>query len=246
MGAAELATPSGDWYLLVSEEDQDLDLNGDGDLEDGVYHRVGPDLQTIEPLGLSSIDGVLVSNGRFTALLVTEIDGIDRNGDGDLLDAYFAVHDSVTDRTFAPALPISDARCVFLGDRLAILVTDEDQDGDGDVSGNKPVYLLDPVRETSTNLVFDAGRLDVVGPLLVVTGGESPGNDWNGDGDSFDPALFVWDPFTGEVMNTHRAPDGDISWSDASSFLFPVDELQDGRDGNGDGDLGDSVLHVRE
>jgi hypothetical protein len=253
--AEPLATPSGDWYVLASETDQGLDLDGDGDLQEGVYHRVAPDLQTIEALGLPSLDAFgAVSNGRFTALRVMEVDGVDRNGDGDLFDSFVAVHDSLTARIFEPALAIpSNVRFVFLGEgRLAILVDelgqDEDLNGDGDRSDGV-VHLLDLVRRTSVNLGFDGGQLDVLRNDLVITRAEADsGSDWNGDGDSLDVVLFVWNFFTRVLTDTRRAMDGSIlgTGTGTLSILFVVDEVQDGRDWNDDGDLSDLVYTMHD
>jgi len=241
-----LATGVEDWYLLASERDQDLDLDGDGDKLDGAYQRIEPHLQTIQPLGLSAVHSFgSVSNGSFAALMVNEVDGIDRNGDGDLLDTYAVLYDPVNDRTYDPALAISLGLCVFLGDRLAVAIDEpsqrEDLNGDGDEL-DRIVHLLDPVLETSTNLGFDAFSLAEAGGQLVVARVDfESGNDWNGDGDQLDLVQFVWNPETGELENTGVAAGPDLRGAGDSSFLFEAVESDDGQDRNGDGDLDDLV-----
>jgi hypothetical protein len=242
-----LATRVEDWYLLVSERDQELDLDGDGDMEDGAYQLIEPHLETAEPLGLSATHPFgSVSNEGFAALMVNEVDGVDRNGDGDLLDTYAVLYDPVNDQAFDPALAISlNVACVFLGDRLAVAVDEttqgEDLNGDGDEL-DRIVHVFDPVLETSTNLGFEAFGLAEAGGELVVTRVElESGNDWNGDGDELDLVFFVWDPVTGELANTTVAAGGILLGAGDSSFLFDAIESDDGQDRNSDGDTDDLV-----
>jgi hypothetical protein len=241
-----LATGVEDWYLLASEAGQDLDLDGDGDSADGVYQRVEPHLQTIQPLGLSAIHSLgSVSNGSFAALIVNEVDGIDRNGDGDLADTYAAIYDPVADQTFVPALAIGSSECIFLGQHLAVAIDEsqqrEDLNGDGDQL-DRIVHLHDPVLRTTTNLGFESSALAASGGMLVVSRAESESaNDWNGDGDQLDLVFFVWDPATGELASTGVASSGTLLGTGDASFLFVVPELEDGGDRNGDGDTDDQV-----
>jgi hypothetical protein len=216
-------------------------------MADGVYQRIEPHLQTIEPLGLSAIIPVgSTSNDSFAALMVHEVDGFDRNADGDLLDTYAVLYDPVAEQAYDPALPIAlTVGCVFLGDRLAVAIDEasqgEDLNGDGDEL-DRIVHLLDPVLGTSTNLGFEASSLAGAGGELAVLRDESAsGNDWNGDGDELDRVFFVWDPLTGQLENTGVATNGVLAGAGDSSFLFVVPEIEDGGDRNGDGDTDDQV-----
>jgi hypothetical protein len=215
-------------------------------MADGVYQRIEPHLQTIQPLGLSAIHSLgSVSNGSFAALIVNEVDGIDRNGDGDLTDTYAAIYDPVADQTFVPALAIGSSECIFLGQHLAVAIDEsqqrEDLNGDGDQL-DRIVHLHDPVLRTTANLGFESSGLAASGGMLVVSRAESESaSDWNGDGDQLDLVLFVWDPATGELASTGVASSGILLGTGDASFLFVVPELADGGDRNGDGDTDDQV-----
>src|SRR5262249_32153262 len=96
-----------DWVPLVDEAAQDLDLDGDGDKQDGVYVGTEPPLATQEPTGLSS-SGTFASTDdqHDLALVVQEIDGTDRNGDGDLLDSVLVLYDTAGDRKLDSGLAL--------------------------------------------------------------------------------------------------------------------------------------------
>ena len=157
-----------DWFPLVDEAQQGLDLNGDGDLQDGVYHGVRSHLPTPQSIGISSSATFRsASSGFDLALVAQEIDGVDRNGDGDELDAVLLLYDPSPDRTLDSGLAIdADATFVFVGfpDRL-FFAADEagqgaDLNGDGDLEDDV-LHRMDRSSGEVENLLLDVLGLGV-------------------------------------------------------------------------------------
>ena len=87
------------------------------------------------------------------------------------------------------------------------------------------------------------------GNLVVFGAFESrQGNtDMNGDGDALDRVLHIHDTVTATTVNLGQATDGFVNPPDGNLLSFLVKETaQDNTDLNGDGDVGDMVLHVAD
>ncbi len=243
-----------DWFALVSEPGQGVDLNGDGDMLDGVYHVLHPHFGTSEPLALSSniVTGA-VGNGELLVLPVQEIDGVDRNGDGDMLDSLWVVHDPLLGTSFDTGLIVFGPMIppVFLGGRVALLAhelgQEEDLNGDGDQSDNA-VFLVDPVLGTVDNLGLDCSEtfFAAADRLLIARAEESDELDRNGDGDQLDTVFFAWDSLTGGVTHLGLATMGRSFGTCESRVLLIAPEASEGRDLNGDGDEADFVIVVHQ
>lgn len=236
------------WYVLVDEAGQGEDLDGDGDALDGVFHVLHPHLGQRESLGYSSAGSAALEGGESLLLLtIREVDGIDRNGDGDFADLFSVVHDLESGVSFETGLPLTD-RPAFLGARLGMnlfeLFDGADRNGDGD-QDDLLVQLVDPVFGTVDDLGLEASfDLRAAGELLVIPRAEATGQDWNGDGDTLDSVLFVYDPATATLTSTnHAVHDSERACSaSAACLLLRVSEADDGRDLNGDADLFDEVF----
>ncbi len=103
---------------------------------------------------------------------------------------------------------------------------------------------------TTTNVGFDAFNILIDGNLVVFRVRESAqgfgGTDLNGDGDTSDSVLHVFDSSTSTTTNVGLAVFGE-PLIDGNHVVFRVRESAQGFGGtdlNGDGDTLDSVVHV--
>ena len=246
-GAELLAVNVDDWVVLVDEAAQQLDLNGDGDQLDGVWHEVDPHGFAATPLGFSSLDALAsTDNGTVLALAATEIDGVDANGDGDQLDAQAVLHDPAHDQTFASGLAVDPLLDFALaGERLAFLVDeaaqDEDRNGDLDLADNV-LHLMDVTNGTVTNHGTAVAALAAVEQVLLLWLDESQdGLDRNGDGDTLDLVLTKLHPEFLFEENLALACLPRVLAQDGTMALVAVSEADQDRDLNGDGDRFDDV-----
>jgi hypothetical protein len=243
-----LALGDDEWVVLVDELAQGADLNGDGDTDDGVYFTVEPHpVVSFTPLGFSSQDTFeSISNGEDVALVVQEIDGLDRNSDADFDDSYVAVV-RPGDTILGPGLPLyPGSRFAFAGGQLVFLVSEfelGELNGDGDESDGV-VHTLDLVTANLVNLGLDAFLLEGDGTHAFFRRAEDGGDlvleDLNGDGDTDDDVFFSLEAFAGAVTNTGLAAVSRFTASSTAVLLLASESAQ-GADLNGDGDTEDDA-----
>ncbi len=157
-----------------------------------------------------------------------------------------------------PSVQVTNLRMASWGDnvaleggRLAYYGVEADQgrdfNGDGDTTDYVP-HVWDPQTGSPVNLGLAAGMLHPLAggrmafPVYEYAQGRT---DFNGDGqiDSVQNSIFVWDPATG------RATDLGIGALDSivpfgNGVALQVMESREGSDFNGDGDTEDFVVHV--
>jgi hypothetical protein len=238
--------------VLADETQQGAVLNGDGDMDDGVWHFVEPHLGTIQSLDLSSADTFGSSaSGDLLALVVQEIDGVDRNGDSDFGDSFVALLEPALAQQSEAFLQSPFTPLVFAGERVAFLLNEVfigDRNGDNDFQDDI-VHTLEASAGAPTSLDLDALSLQAAGERLVFERSEDDddqvGDDWNGDGDHDDRVLFAWDPLTGLATSTNLASTGGVVAASSAALLLVGSELGQHQDLNGDGDQNDLawVLH---
>jgi hypothetical protein len=253
----------GDWMAFrVPESLQaETDLNGDGDTMDWVLHAYNLRTGELRNVALAGTGFALV--GRYVAAEVPEYSqGLqDLNGDGDLSDTVLMVHDLSTGETRNTKLAVLDTRerivrgfgnhhvrvsggrVIFVVDETAQGNTDRNWDGDTE---DLVLHVLDPVKGTSTNLGLAAVdpensafcEFALSGRWLAFRTWESlqGGADLNGDGDTEDAVVHLYDLEEGQAFNCEVASPGGGAifgrW-----LLYYIDEsLQGGEDFNGDGD----------
>ena len=171
----------GDWlWIGVSERDQGVDLNGDGDFADSVVHM--HTLATGESTNLRLAGSVRGVSGDWLMLRVSEREQSweDLNGDGDTRDNVVRMHNLATGETTnlrlaATSHVVFGDRLVVFGDRLVLRVSEPQQgvdlNGDGDI-------------EDSVYHVVDLSRLDELRTFVR--------GDTNADGDrNVTDAVFV-------------------------------------------------------
>lgn len=206
---ASLAIAGRKLYFLGSEFAADLDFNGDGDKQDSVVHCVRLSDLTVTNLGLEGLD--LRAKGSLVAFRVGESaqGNADLNGDGDAFDRVLHVHHASTNSTR----------------NLEVAVRDD---------------------------VQSRGYFEMSGSRIAIRASEvANSTDLNGDGDSFDNGLLVYDARSGVLHNSGKALLLD-SDSGGNPFAFAGDAVLFGvgerdqafTDLNGDGDVLDRVLHV--
>jgi len=238
-----------DWLVLVDETEQKLDLNGDGDELDGVWHQIDPHGAGTIALPYSGLDRLAsVDNGTALALAAEEIDGLDANGDGDQLDVQAVLHDPLHAQTFASALAVEPAFPFALTSaRMAFGVSetaqDEDRNGDADL-GDVVLHSLDVGTGSVTNHALAVADMAQVGEELLLWLDESQdGLDRNDDGDALDLVLTKFDPDTQLEENLGLASPLPLLAVAGTRALAAVSEAEQGRDLNGDGDQLDHVAY---
>lgn len=233
--------------ISVNEFSQaQTDLNGDGDAYDDVMHVYDIANRTTINLGLQTRG--YTPKGNLLAISVSEANqgGTDLNGDGDILDNVLHIYDAnngtTTNLGLAGFTEEIDGHLAAIG--VWEFAQGLDLNGDGDASDNV-LHVYDASTGTTINLGMDGSRYQLDGNLIATTVNESrQGNlDLNGDGDTFDQILHVYDASDGTMTNLNF---------DAASFELEENLIAfsaregglGGADLNGDGDTFDSVMHV--
>ncbi len=219
------------------------DLNGDGDAVDVVVHVYDVRSGMVTNVGLCA--GLPEVSATSVALLVNESceGNTDLNGDGDTLDQVFHVYDAETGITTNFGLACGRIRASENLIAFSAIESDEDLNGDGDMSDGV-VHVYDTKTKVASNLGLANSGLSVSGSLVTITVREdAQGNtDLNGDGDTLDRVLHVFDARSGITTNLVLAS----SFPSVSPNYvgFGVLESFGGGDLNDDGDTNDIVAHV--
>ena len=236
----------------VSESAQGgLDRNGDGDTSDSVLAVYNAATNTTANVGLSAFDSQ--RDGDRIAFRVYELvqGGLDRNGDGDANDFVLAVYDAATNTTANVGLAVLDFgdEPQVDGNRVALLVNESAQGGldrNGDSDANDSVLA---VYNAATNTTANVGlaarlpKLDGDRAAFAVLEFAQGGLDRNGDGDTNDSVLAIYNAATNTTANVGLALTSLQLEGDRIAFTVP-EANQGGLDRNSDGDANDSVLAV--
>ncbi len=223
----------------VSEAQQAAaDLNGDGDASDFVVHVHDLKSQVTTNVGIASGGFSLDvrATGSGFAVLVWEFaqGGIDLGGDG--LVSGNVMH-LVSQAGLATNTGIAPLGHVVVGDAIVLAGSEsfsgEDFDGDGVVSTNKALLLLD----------VETGNADYLGVSDLLLG--------LGTFTTSTIAPYAYTQFDGEILRVNTL-DGTLATVD--SMPVPVGEdlavvyvPESGvSDLNGDGDFGDVVIHLAD
>jgi len=247
---ALLRALDGRWLVQAVEFDSSRrDLNGDGDLDDLVFHSFDPTSGIAENLGVSSRRGTFAAFDEHRALLPIEESsmGIDLNGDGDASDVVVHFYDARTNEVKNTRLATRGfAFDQFLFDCTIGIAVSESQQGldlnaDGDLD-DAVFHTYDATTDSATNQGFDALEFRAAQEYLLFLQSEVILDaDLNGDGDTEDPILSLWNSCTQELHTTEWSSTGTIDAHGMHALLVTPEDSAN-RDLNGDGDIQDSVL----
>ena len=217
------------------------DLNGDGDLSDGVLHLVDVRRGTVTNLGLA---GEALWLGRDHALVAAsepEQGGFDLNGDGDIVDLVFHVVDletgSIDNLALAAAHSLPQIRGD--GDAVALRVSERNQGADLNGDGDQLDTLLGAM-----DLAWSPGRVRLLGLAGFLDSSVRVDEPWIAfpEGPIGAVTLKVYNLRTGDLSDTGvRAVSNLLAFFDG---LLVIAAQEIDRDFNGDGDLYDEVLHL--
>jgi hypothetical protein len=225
---------------LVGEVAQGQDLNGDGEIKSIVPHVYDHSQGLVINLGVISLSTPVLGQG-LAVYLAPEGPGVDLNGDGDFADRVAQMLDPVkgttTNTGLAGYIP------TLTDTHLILPVREQDQggmdlNGDGDAM-DTILHARDLASGVTTHAPLDwtFSDLYVVGQELAILVIEKyQGNtDLNGDGDTMDGLLFLFDPVTAAIRDTGVA-----------SALVGSDYIALGHVHGGQRYLGMSVLELAQ
>lgn len=196
-----ISIPTTRWLVArVDEQSQgNDDLNGDGDVFDGVLHLLEPHGKEAVNLGLA-VDG-MAADDRAVVFAVRERDQAqsDLNGDGDWLDSVLHGYDFGTGALVN--LELAGAP-LWLSDGRALVVVDEAEHFGQDLNGDGDAFDLVLHRVGVEGGAVNLGlAVDGPHPEVQADGGvaaflvseRDQGQDLDGDGDLSDRLLGVFD-----------------------------------------------------
>lgn len=243
--------------FLVSEAGEGRDLNGDGDLADGVLHDFDARTRGTRNLGLALARSLPKPVAGRVAFLVHEsANDADLNGDGDRVDLVAHVYDHRTGLVTNLGLAVSEyTPDLEPGTDLLVLSVREkegsffgatvvsgqglDLNGDGDEQ-DEVVHVHRFADGSTTNLrLAGSSAAAVDGERTAFSVQEAfQGRDLNGDGDLADAIVHVLD---GDgLRNTGLA--GVPLLLRGADLVLARSEAATAEDHNGDGDTFDEVL----
>lgn len=258
---AELADVAGGVALLLTPEGEaGIDLNGDGDMNDDGAQLYDPSdtLTPVTNLGVAAA-GLAITEDLL-AVLVPEgdEDDSDRNGDGDVRDAVLAVA-PFSDPSAFVNIGIS-AETVDASGPLVVLAVSERSEGNGDLNGDgdtadRVLHVYDHISGKVTSLGIAVDDFAVEGTIVAFRVPEEDENmtPLNGDGDTAESVMHVFDLATAKLFNTQRAASpctmpgcepGTHYKIKGKTVSFLTDELEQGSDLNGDLDSDDVVVTI--
>jgi hypothetical protein len=253
------------WLVSVSEAEQGVDLDGDGDLFDEVLHWIDAASGGVRNTGLpvfwpqvlgDIVPEPILAVGQTFAVAITEgPGGVDRNGDGDVADAVLSLIDP--ESGVATNLGLAVARVAFAGEVLAFDVPelgqgDEDLDGDGvlDPAARVPHFHDLRTGETWSSGLLGATLLGGDESFVSLAESEAKVGDRNGDGDTLDLVLAFYDLATRSLQSAGLALSSfrgvpSTAHAHGGHWAVYVDERAQGiGDLDGDGTLTGDVLFV--
>jgi len=122
-----------------------------------------------------------------------------------------------------------------------------DGDGDGDGDGNDTLLRIVDLASGFAELVPNVGAHASGGALVAYTVPEAKvSRDLNGDGDTLDQVLHVFEAGSRRTVNVGFATDGQAPLVTAGFVVAVVMEADQGADLDGDGDALDDVLFLVE
>jgi hypothetical protein len=260
-----LAADEDRFATIVTEVDQNQDLNGDGSLN-------GAFLFVARASHADFVNTNLACEASFFAfenlpqfqdgrvlVNVAESDpagvATDLNGDGDVLDTVPVVHDLRSGQNHSLGVALYPLQRAVLFGQYAAVAVDEfaqngtDLNGDGDTA-DRVVHVADLAAQSMHNLGIvnstssggSTGLFARHGQLYVGVPEDFGGPDLNGDGDFLDVVVHAYDAPAHVLTNLGLATFAPMPWFTTRGFGFAVHEPSQGAiDRNGDLDAFDHV-----
>jgi len=265
--AGPILTSDQRFAFTVSEGSQRADLNGDGDTADRVWHIHDLTAQTTTNLGIAAPavgDGIGTIGGFI--LLRSELgEGIDLNGDGDVLDDIAVIFDGVTGAlgVVVPGAYAIGRPLVARNGRILIPRSEASAATDLNLDGDQIDIVLGAVAFGSgVPTFFELGRAVSTLPYTMTDDAaayfidEATGTlDVNGDGDMTDAIIAVFNfpggagfgestPFNGGTPGFAMAASAVVGIGAGQHHIMVAisEGSHFGTDLNIDGDMFDSVL----
>jgi hypothetical protein len=246
---------AGDWIAaLASEAGQgNKDLNGDGDTGDVVVQLYQVSTGKWTSTGLEGSAGMEITP-KLVAIAVEEAKqgAKDLNGDGDTMDTVCEVWDLAAGKAQNLGMDCSEGLAAD-GDLVGFVTNEasqgaKDLNGDGDTQDAVvQAFSLEKGKTVNVSRDGTGGLVAASGKLAFACSEEDNGKkDLNGDGDTDDFVLMVYDPVKNNVLNTRMAIDGDPVAGEGYLAWKVLEADQGNRDLNRDKDTDDSVLFVMD
>lgn len=216
--------------FVVSESDQEQDLDGDGLATRNLVYTYEADIGRLTPLFTATRLRPILDDGR--AYIAAQEAGYgDKNGDNDEFDDVLIAYDvrAGTTHKFLRAVGEGFQKLPRLGAEgplVAFTVEESAQGQDLNEDGDKLDALVE-IRDLEAGSILDvelnAEQLQVAGGLVAIYAQEfdflrNQGVDLNGDGDVFDTVAFFYDGLKATMTNT-RIDIGDFGGFVAAPVL---------------------------
>lgn len=227
-----------------------VDLNGDGDSTDPVFHVHDAQTGVTTNLGLAGVlQGIdEVGGDRLALFLVNEgfQNNTDLNGDGDTTDSFIP---HVYDRSNGQVTNLGLEGMGKVTGNLAFWSAREgpngftDLNGDGDASdGVLHVFDADTLNIANLGITDTTFQIGAEITAILVRESSNANTDLNGDGDTLDDVLHVYVNATGQLLNAGLAVSSELRIDGSVVAVAVLESTQGNTDLNGDGDTLDRVL----
>jgi len=254
---------AGDWIAtMTSEAGVRRDLNLDGDATDHVVQLYQISAKRWLNTGLTSASEIEVQVQLTPRLLAVGVEEAqmgnrDLNGDGDTKDCVLHVLTLPADAKANPGIFNTrlDASGGFSAeDNFVGFVCSETAQGGKDLNGDKDtkddvahVYVLGQQTVINTKLEGIQGVVAGGGKLAIPCSEQDQGNvDFNGDKDTEDYVLFLYDVAKNQLINT-RCTVEDVLYGKEGTLMWTIlEEDQGDKDLNRDGDTDDSIAAIMD
>lgn len=238
----------GETFVLirVKESSQNMDLNGDGDTFDRVLHIYNTVTEDLVNTGYEIF--YVVADGNKGAFSIRE-NGEDLNGDNDTNDYVVHVIDGISGEINNTGT--AGSNLMLAGSLLAFTQyesqSNQDLNGDGDKS-DSVLQVYNFFTGITTNLGFaissSATRLDDKTVAFGVFERSHGYQDLNGDGDTDDAVIYVYNATTGETTSTGKDAGYSLTMDQGWVAFLRYEGRTGNTDLNGDGDRDDSVVQL--
>jgi hypothetical protein len=204
-----------------------------------------PVTDVLRDTGLTSLDSVHAFKGRLVISVdeTSQGEDLDRSGLlGGQVPVLYDVATGAVENLAINGVVVSSGPLLLIHSRESVARRDWNTDGD---MTDTELFMLDEragrVLNTLLAVPFFAGPLGDH-HALVALDEDALSGDLNGDGDSFDHVLHAFD--VDGVLSNLRLAVQSVPLDGGEQVLFHVEESDQGRDLNGDGDRNDAVIHM--